>query len=151
MSHYSYSIFFLTFLIFNSIQPNMVQFNHLIFNAILSIQSCDFSSSWFKIFIQFWTSSVQSSSVYKITFNSLSVDESAKSPGSNFLMSGIRVCATDQGQFFTSKNPEQAPNFEILLQKRPYFFKFYSRTGSFSDNLASNAPAQTSKIPVAFL
>ena len=26
--------------------------------------------------------------------------------GENFLMSGIRVCATDQGRFFTSKNPE---------------------------------------------
>ena len=31
--------------------------------------------------------------------------------GGNFLMSGIRVCATDQRRFFTSKNPEQAPNF----------------------------------------
>ena len=39
-------------------------------------------------------------------------------PGGDFLISGIRVCATDQGRFFTSKNPEQA---QIL--------KFYSRTG----------------------
>ena len=54
-------------------------------------------------------------------------------------MSGIRVCATDQGWFFTSKNPEQAPNFEVLLQNRPYLLKFYSRTGSFFDNLLSNA------------
>ena len=58
--------------------------------------------------------------------------------GGNFLMSGIRVCATDQGRFFTAKNPEQAPNFEVLLQNRPYFLKFYSRTGSFFDNLVSN-------------
>ena len=56
--------------------------------------------------------------------------------------------ATDQGRFFTSKNPEQAPN---LLQNRPYFLKFYSKTGSFFDNLVSNAPGQISKIPVAFL
>ena len=61
------------------------------------------------------------------------------SQGGNFLMSGIRVCATDQGLFFTSKNPEQAPNFEVLLQNRPYLLKFYSRTGSFFDNLVSNA------------
>ena len=66
-------------------------------------------------------------------------------------MSGIRVCATDQGRFFTSKNPEQTPNFQVLLQNRPYFLKFYSRTGSFFDNLVSNALAQMSKIPVAFL
>ena len=36
----------------------------------------------------------------------------------DFLMSGIRICATDQGQFFTSKNPEQAQIFEVLLQNR---------------------------------
>ena len=59
--------------------------------------------------------------------------------GRDFLMSGIRVCATDQGRFFTSKNPEQAPNFEVLLQNRPYLLKVYSRTGSFFDNLVSNA------------
>ena len=52
-------------------------------------------------------------------------------PQGGFLMSGIRVCVTDQDRFFTSKNPEQAPNFEILLQNRPYFLKFYSRTGFF--------------------
>ena len=46
------------------------------------------------------------------------------------LMSGIRVCATDQGRFFISKNPEQAPNFEGLLQNRPDILKFYSRMGS---------------------
>ena len=49
--------------------------------------------------------------------------------GGNFHMSDIRVCATDQGRFFTFKNPEQAPNFEVLLQNRPYFLKVYSRTG----------------------
>ena len=65
--------------------------------------------------------------------------------GGNFLMLGIRVCATDQGRFFTSKNPEQAPNFEVLLQNRPHFLEFYSRTGSFFDNLVSNAPAQMLK------
>ena len=35
--------------------------------------------------------------------------------GGNFLMSGIRVCATEQGQFFTSKNPEQIPNFQLCF------------------------------------
>ena len=59
--------------------------------------------------------------------------------GGDFLMSGIGVCATDQGRFFTSKNPEQAPNFEVLLQNRPYLLKFCSRTGFFFDNLVSNA------------
>ena len=54
--------------------------------------------------------------------------------GGDFLMSGIRVCATDQGRFFTSKNPEQAPNFwsftpeqallfEVLLQNRILFWQ----------------------------
>ena len=38
--------------------------------------------------------------------------------GEDFLMSGIRVCATNQGLFFTSKNPELAPNFEVFLQNR---------------------------------
>ena len=70
--------------------------------------------------------------------------------GGDFLMSGMRVCATDQGRFFTSKNPEQAPNFVVLLQNRPYFLKFYSRTVSFFDNLVSNTLAQISKITVAF-
>ena len=65
-------------------------------------------------------------------------------------MSGIRVCATNQGRFFTSKNPEQAPNFEVLLQNRPYFLKVYSRTGSFFDNLWSQTPSSNVKIPVAF-
>ena len=54
-------------------------------------------------------------------------------------------------RFFTSKNAEQAPNFEVLLQNRPQILKFYSRTGSFSDNLVSNAQAQMSEIPDAFL
>ena len=35
--------------------------------------------------------------------------------GENFLMSGIQVCATDQGQVFNSKIPEQVPNFEFLF------------------------------------
>ena len=41
----------------------------------------------------------------------LLTEDRKKIGGGNFLMSGIRVCATDQGRFFTSKNPEQAPNF----------------------------------------
>ena len=36
-------------------------------------------------------------------------------------MLGIRVCATDQGRFFTSKDPEQAPNFEIFSRIGPDF------------------------------
>ena len=70
-------------------------------------------------------------------------------PGGDFLMSGIWVCATDQGRFFTSKNPEQAPNFEVLLQSRPYVLKFYSRTGSFF-TILSQTPGSNVKIPVAF-
>ena len=69
----------------------------------------------------------------------LMIQLDTRSGGGDFLMSGIRVCATNQGRFFTSKNPEQAPNFEVLLQNRPYFLKVYSRTGSFYDNLVSNA------------
>ena len=30
----------------------------------------------------------------------------------DFIMSDVRVCATDQGRFFTSKNPEQALMFK---------------------------------------
>ena len=75
--------------------------------------------------------------IYKIDVNSAIADIEGTSHsggirargGGNFLMSGIRVCATDQGRFFTSKNPEQAPNFEVLLQNRPYFLKVYSTTG----------------------
>ena len=44
------------------------------------------------------------------------IRDNAEPPGGNFLMSGIGVCATDQGRFFTSKNPEQVLNFEVLLQ-----------------------------------
>ena len=50
--------------------------------------------------------------------------------GGTSICRGIQVRATDQGRFFTSKNPEQAPNFEVLLQNRPCFLKVYSRTGS---------------------
>ena len=42
-------------------------------------------------------------------------------PGGDFLMSGIWVCATDQGQFVTSKNPEQAPNLELFSRTGPHF------------------------------
>ena len=42
--------------------------------------------------------------------------------GENSLMSGIRVCATDnQGQFFTSKNPEQVPNFKLFPEQALMF------------------------------
>ena len=41
--------------------------------------------------------------------------------GGDILMSGIRVCATDQCQFFTSKNSEQAPNFELFSRAGPDF------------------------------
>ena len=64
-------------------------------------------------------------------------------------MSDIRLCATDPGRFFTSKNPEQAPNFEVLLQNRSYLLKFYSRTGSFFDNLVSKARLKCQN-PVTF-
>ena len=46
------------------------------------------------------------------------------------------------------------PGSIFHLQKSrtgPKFLKFYSRTGSFLDNLVSNPPAQMSKIPVAFV
>ena len=59
-------------------------------------------------------------------------------PGGDFLMLGIQVCATDQGRFFTSKNPEQAPIFEVLLQNTSWFLTFYSRTGSFLTIWVSN-------------
>ena len=36
--------------------------------------------------------------------------------GGDLLMLGIRVCATDQGRFFTSNNPEQALLFEVLFR-----------------------------------
>ena len=42
----------------------------------------------------------------------------AFSQGGGFLMSGLRVCATEQGRFFTSKSPEQAQTL-----------KSHSRTG----------------------
>ena len=55
----------------------------------------------------------------------------------NFLMSGVQVCATHQGQFLTFKNPEESPNFE-LFPEQALIFLFCSRTGSFVDNLVSN-------------
>ena len=59
-------------------------------------------------------------------------------------MLGIRVCATDQGRFFTSKNPEQAPNFEVLLQNR-----FTPEQDPFL-TIWSQMPSSNVKIPVAF-
>ena len=63
-------------------------------------------------------------------------------------MSGIRVCATDQGRFFTSKNPEQAPNFEVLLQNRPYLLSFTPEQDLFL-TIWSQTPGSNVKIPVA--
>ena len=45
-------------------------------------------------------------SVVLVHFNTIS----SFPPEGNFPMSGIWVCATDQGRFFTSENPEQAPD-----------------------------------------
>ena len=42
--------------------------------------------------------------------------------GGDFLMSGICVCATNQGRFFTSKNPEQASNFLSLTPEQALLF-----------------------------
>ena len=39
-------------------------------------------------------------------------------------MSGIRGCATDQGQFFISKTPEQAQNSELSSGTGPDFLTF---------------------------
>ena len=64
-------------------------------------------------------------------------------------MSRIRVCATDKGRFFTSKNPEQAPNFEVLLQNRPYFLRFTPEQDPFL-TIWSQMPSSNVKIPVAF-
>ena len=65
-------------------------------------------------------------------------------------MSGIRVCATDQGRFFTSKNPEQAPNFEVLLQTAgPTFRSFTPEQDPFL-TIWSQTPGSNVKIPVAF-
>ena len=41
--------------------------------------------------------------------------------GGDFLMSGIWICATDQSQFFTFKNLEQAPHFELFSRAGPTF------------------------------
>ena len=38
-------------------------------------------------------------------------------------MSGIGVCAINQSRFFTFKNPEQAPNFDVLLQNQALLFE----------------------------
>ena len=61
-------------------------------------------------------------------------------------MSGIWVCATDQGRFFTSKNPEQAPNFELFSETGPNFLSFTPEQDPFL-----TIWSQTSKMPVAFL
>ena len=53
-----------------------------------------------------------------------------------FLMSDIRVCATDKGRFFTSKNPEQAPIIEVLLQNR--IFNVLLQNRIIFDDLVSN-------------
>ena len=65
----------------------------------------------------------------------------------NFFMSGIWVCATDQGLFFTSKSPEQiltfysrtGPTFLSSTPKQDPFLTIWSQT-----------PSSNVKIPVAF-
>ena len=47
------------------------------------------------------------------------------------LTSGISVCATDQGRFFTSKNYRTGPDIGTFFQNTPWFLKYYSRSGSF--------------------
>ena len=39
--------------------------------------------------------------------------------------SQCQVCATNQGRFFTSKNPEQTPNFELFLEQALIFKVLY--------------------------
>ena len=39
----------------------------------------------------------------------------------DFLISDVRACATNQGRISTSKNPEQASNFEYFSGTGPDF------------------------------
>ena len=59
--------------------------------------------------------------IFSITWKPLSIKTECSKPGVNFLMSGIPVCATNQGRFFNSKNPEQAPDFELFSGTGPDF------------------------------
>ena len=47
-------------------------------------------------------------------------------------MSGIQACATYQGRFFTSRNPEQAPNFEVFSPEQALIFKDLQQNTIFS-------------------
>ena len=46
-------------------------------------------------------------------------------------MSGIRVCATDQGRFFTSENQEQAPVLNFISRTGPDFDSFTAEQDPF--------------------
>ena len=61
-------------------------------------------------------------------------------------MSGIRVCATDQGRLVTSKNSEQALNFELFSRTGPDFESVTPEQDPFL-----TIWSQMSKMPVAFL
>ena len=63
------------------------------------------------------------------------------------LTSGIWVCATDRGRFFTSKNYGTGPDIGTFFQNTPWFLKYYSRSGSFFLTIWS----QTAKMAVVFL
>ena len=62
-----------------------------------------------------------SRNAYSLSCNNYSLRYVTRGGGGDFRMSGIRVCATGQGRFFTSKNPEQALLFEALLQNKILF------------------------------
>ena len=61
-------------------------------------------------------------------------------------MSSIRVGGTNQGRFFTSKNPEHAQNFERFSGTGPDFQSFTSQQDPFLITWS-----QSSKMAVAFL
>ena len=56
------------------------------------------------------------------------------------------------GLIFHFQNPEQAPNFALLIQNRPRILMFYSRIESFLDNQKCQLLSWkiTSPIPVFF-
>ena len=71
--------------------------------------------------------------------------------GGNFLMSGIQVCATDQGRFFTSKNPEQAPNFGIFTPEQALPFEVLLQNKILFWQSGVQCLAQMSKILISFV
>ena len=69
----------------------------------------------------------------------------------DFLISGIRVCATDQGRFFTSKNSELAPNFWIFTPEQALLFEVLLQNRILFWQSGVQCPGQMPKIPVAFV